>query len=28
VIETLPLVSQFWRYTPADFLKRPLYSRR
>jgi branched-chain amino acid transport system substrate-binding protein len=28
VIETLPLVSQFWRYNPADFLKRPLYSRR
>ena len=27
VIETLPGVSQFWKYDPADYLKRPLYSR-
>lgn len=28
VIETFPRVSQFWKYDPADYLKRPLYSRR
>jgi branched-chain amino acid transport system substrate-binding protein len=28
VIETLPRVSQFWKYNPADYLKQPLYSRR
>jgi branched-chain amino acid transport system substrate-binding protein len=27
VIETLPAVSQFWTYDPAEYLKRPLYSR-
>jgi len=27
VIETLPDVSQFWKYNPADYLKQPLYSR-
>lgn len=27
VIETLPNVSQFWRYAPADYLRQPLYSR-
>jgi branched-chain amino acid transport system substrate-binding protein len=27
VIETFPRVSQFWKYNPADYLKRPLYSR-
>ena len=28
VIHTFPSVSQFWRYSPADYLKQPLYSRR
>ena len=28
VIETIPNVSQFWSYNPADYLKQPLYSRR
>lgn len=28
VIETLPNVTQFWKYRPADYLKRPLYSRQ
>jgi hypothetical protein len=28
VIETLPAVSQFWKYPPAEYLARPLYSRR
>jgi branched-chain amino acid transport system substrate-binding protein len=28
VIETVPHVSQFWKYNPADYLKQPLYSRR
>ena len=28
VIETFPKVSQFWKYSPADYLKQPLYSRR
>jgi branched-chain amino acid transport system substrate-binding protein len=27
VIETVPDVSQFWTYNPADYLKQPLYSR-
>jgi branched-chain amino acid transport system substrate-binding protein len=27
VIATLPRVSQFWTYEPAEYLKRPLYSR-
>jgi branched-chain amino acid transport system substrate-binding protein len=27
VIATLPRVSQFWKYDPHDYLKRPLYSR-
>ena len=27
VIATLPRVSQFWTYEPAQYLKRPLYSR-
>ena len=27
VIETIPRVSQFWKYNPADYLRRPLYSR-
>jgi branched-chain amino acid transport system substrate-binding protein len=27
VIETVPNVSQFWKYNPADYLKQPLYSR-
>jgi branched-chain amino acid transport system substrate-binding protein len=27
VIETFPAVSQFWKYNPADYLSRPLYSR-
>ena len=28
VIETLPAVSQFWTYDPAEYLRRPLYARR
>ena len=28
VIETIPRVSQFWKYNPADYLKQPLYARR
>ena len=28
VIETFPSVSQFWKYSPAEYLKQPLYSRR
>ena len=28
VIATLPRVSQFWKYNPADYLRQPLYSRR
>lgn len=28
VIATFPAVSQFWKYSPADYLKSPLYSRR
>lgn len=28
VIDTFPGVSQFWKYNPADYLKRPLYARR
>jgi branched-chain amino acid transport system substrate-binding protein len=27
VIETFPNVSQFWKYDPASYLARPLYSR-
>ena len=27
VIETLPRVSQFWKYNPAEYLSQPLYSR-
>jgi branched-chain amino acid transport system substrate-binding protein len=27
VIHTFPNVSQFWNYTPAEFLKNPVYSR-
>jgi branched-chain amino acid transport system substrate-binding protein len=27
VIETIPGVSQFWTYNPAEYLKQPLYSR-
>jgi branched-chain amino acid transport system substrate-binding protein len=27
VIATYPRVSQFWTYSPADYLRRPLYSR-
>ncbi len=27
VIHTFPGVSQFWKYTPAEFLKQPVYSR-
>jgi branched-chain amino acid transport system substrate-binding protein len=28
VIEVFPNVSQFWKFNPADYLRRPLYSRR
>lgn len=27
VIETIPNVSQFWKYKPEDFLKNPVFSR-
>ena len=27
VIKTYPKVSQFWKYTPEDYLKQPLYTR-
>jgi branched-chain amino acid transport system substrate-binding protein len=27
VIATLPNVSQFWKYTPSEYLKQPLYTR-
>jgi branched-chain amino acid transport system substrate-binding protein len=27
VIETLPRVSQFWKYDPVEYLKQPLYKR-
>jgi branched-chain amino acid transport system substrate-binding protein len=27
VIHTFPAVSQFWKYTPEEFLKQPVYSR-
>ena len=27
VIQTYPAVSQFWKYTPEEFLKQPVYSR-
>jgi branched-chain amino acid transport system substrate-binding protein len=27
VIHTIPNVSQFWKYSPEEFLKQPLYSR-
>lgn len=27
VVETIPRVSQFWKYRPDEYLKRPLYSR-
>ncbi|MBI3047983.1 MAG: ABC transporter substrate-binding protein [Acidobacteria bacterium] len=28
VIATIPRVSQFWKYNPAEYLRQPLYSRR
>jgi branched-chain amino acid transport system substrate-binding protein len=28
VIATLPAVSQFWKFNPADYLANPLYARR
>ena len=28
VIETMPAVSQFWTFDPAEYLRQPLYSRR
>ncbi|OFW01167.1 MAG: hypothetical protein A3I61_07965 [Acidobacteria bacterium RIFCSPLOWO2_02_FULL_68_18] len=28
VIATLPRVSQFWKWNPAEYLRQPLYSRR
>ena len=27
VIYTYPAVSQFWKYSPEEFLKQPVYSR-
>jgi len=28
VVATIPRVSQFWRFNPAEYLRQPLYSRR
>jgi branched-chain amino acid transport system substrate-binding protein len=28
VIETLPAVSQFWKFNPREYLSGPLYARR
>jgi len=28
VIDTIPRVSQFWKFNPAEYLRQPLYSRR
>ncbi len=28
VIETIPDVSQFWKYNPAEYLRQPLYARK
>ena len=27
IVETIPDVSQFWKYDPKDYLKMPLYDR-
>ncbi len=27
VIDTYPMVSQFWKYNPEDYLKQPIYTR-
>jgi branched-chain amino acid transport system substrate-binding protein len=27
VIATVPAVSQFWKYDPAEFLRQPVYAR-
>jgi branched-chain amino acid transport system substrate-binding protein len=27
VIHTYPAVSQFWKWTPEDYLKQPVYTR-
>jgi len=27
VIYTYPAVSQFWKYSPEEFLKQPVYAR-
>jgi branched-chain amino acid transport system substrate-binding protein len=27
VVQTYPEVSQFWRFSPKEFLKSPVYSR-
>ena len=27
VIQTIPNISQFWKYNPEEHLKQPLYSR-
>jgi branched-chain amino acid transport system substrate-binding protein len=27
ILQTYPMVSQFWTYKPDDFLKLPAYSR-
>ncbi|HZM61458.1 MAG TPA: hypothetical protein VFB85_16725, partial [Vicinamibacterales bacterium] len=27
VIDTFPKVSQFWKYSPAEYLREPLYAR-
>ena len=27
VIDTFPKVAQFWKYSPAEYLRDPLYAR-
>jgi branched-chain amino acid transport system substrate-binding protein len=27
VIDTYPMVSQFWKYNPEEYLKQPVYTR-
>jgi hypothetical protein len=28
VIETIPAVSQFWKFNPREYLSEPLYARK
>jgi branched-chain amino acid transport system substrate-binding protein len=27
IVETYPMVSQYWKYDPEEYLKQPVYSR-